>query len=302
VAPLSKGRGANPGDLAQFGSDADWHSLAGLNYSMLLTKTDGTLWIWGPEDRDYFNSKKPWPGLSHFTPRRAGTDSDWAEVRQIGSKPWLKKKDGTFYSTDNWGIAQLQGIAIETNLIVFPVPDVNSDQTPNMITLYYMYSERLRVDPDGVFRIVAGQQLQRGPRGGNYNTWTWVPKNLPIGQGTNWLAAAGEPDEAVTLKKDGTLWLWQFRHGQYAYTDSSESEIIKTIPVQLGTHSDWIAIADYNGHSVVALAADGSLWYWPLAWQPYYYSDDQERPLHVSPILDLSHKPQLLGNVFDAGS
>jgi hypothetical protein len=309
TAPRKNSRRTDPesdaNGLVQFGSETNWSSLAGFSYCMLLTKTDGTLWLWEPDDRDYASRKKPWPGLAHFTPHRVGTDSDWAEVRQMGLKPWLKKKDSSFYSTDNWGEFAQQPLLIDSNLVVFPVPDTAAVQTPNMVTLYYIYSERLRVDPDGVFRIIAGQEYLPRPRGGNNGAWTWKPKDLPIGQETNWLAAVGEGHKAVTLKKDGTLWLWEFNHENYKNNpllNLSESEIQKTVPMQLGTHSDWIAIAEFDSSSLIALAADGSLWYWPLSWTPYYYSDAPDQPLHFSSILDVSHKPQLLGNVFDTGS
>ena len=49
---------------------------------------------------------------------------------------------------------------------------------------------------------------------------------------------------------------------------------------------------DYN--SVTALAADGSLWYWPLSSAEFYYNNNRSVP----PLLDISRKPQPLGYIF----
>lgn len=102
----------------------------------------------------------------------------------------------------------------------------------------------------------------------------------------------------VTLKNDGTLWLWDFRTrgtvpGAVEWDGKTFApEIQRTVPVQLGTHADWIAIAGYS-HEMVALAADGSLWYWPLASPGNFFNNEG-----IVPLLDISRKPQLLGNVF----
>ena len=43
------------------------------------------------------------------------------------------------------------------------------------------------------------------------------------------------------------------------------------------------------------MAADGSLWFWPLeSVMPYYYDNNQR----LDPLLDVSHKPRRLGNIF----
>ena len=83
-------------------------------------------------------------------------------------------------------------------------------------------------------------------------------------------------------------------------------------PVRLGTHADWIAITSEGG-DIVSLAADGSLWYWPLenenlmrgSYSGYFeyfgYSMGNGNSL-LPPLLDISHKPQFLGNIFGKGN
>ncbi|HUC86559.1 MAG TPA: hypothetical protein VL970_15290 [Candidatus Acidoferrales bacterium] len=47
------------------------------------------------------------------------------------------------------------------------------------------------------------------------------------------------------------------------------------------------------GGGGISLAADGSLWYWPLG---------SANELGITPVVELSHQPQLNGNVFTAAS
>jgi hypothetical protein len=55
----------------------------------------------------------------------------------------------------------------------------------------------------------------------------------------------------------------------------------------LGIHKDWVAVAgSYEG--AVALAADGSLWFWPNR-DSYEFKDT---------LMKLPKQPQFLGNIF----
>jgi hypothetical protein len=55
----------------------------------------------------------------------------------------------------------------------------------------------------------------------------------------------------------------------------------------LGIHQDWVALTSI-GAGVVTLAADGSLWLWPVR-DTYSYDET---------LLQLPKQPQYLGNVY----
>jgi hypothetical protein len=76
------------------------------------------------------------------------------------------------------------------------------------------------------------------------------------------------------------------------YQRAAERALMNTVPVRLGTHSDWIAVAG-GFNSLISLAADGSMWYWPLE------SFGGDTGLGIPALLDVSHKPQYLGNIFN---
>jgi len=116
---------------------------------------------------------------------------------------------------------------------------------------------------------------------------------------------AGRGEKVVTLKNDGTLWCWNFPHNYWNELNRARYEpaMIQTQPVRLGTHADWLAVTEAPG-GIVSLAADGSLWYWPLDSAQRFASDygngnywDENNNRYLEPLLDISRKPQRLGKV-----
>jgi ABC-type transport system involved in multi-copper enzyme maturation permease subunit len=299
--------------LAPFGSETNWSSFAPLAYSVLLTKTDGTLWRWGAIRFDYDRRTNRWPGLRTFTPKQLGTESNWAEVFQLDYRSYLRKADGTIwtwsdYTTTN-GKALLE---IEPGFTLVKTYDNQAQaRFRNSARISYGLEYKVGIRDDGTFRIWSHELLTTNS-GQHYGSYDWFPTDSQIGTGTNWLAVAGGGEKVVTLKSDGTLWLWNFHRNRDWMWDSKqfESEILKTVPVRLGTHADWIAISSGYYAPMTALAADGSLWYWPLEnenlmsrrgsgyfdnYLGYDMGDDNSL---LPPLLDISRKPQYLGNIF----
>lgn len=176
-------------------------------------------------------------------------------------------------------------------VIIPPTFDRNQIRSSSRIT--HGISFFVGVRTNGTLCICAHQRENR--RSLKYE---WQPTSRQIGSATNWLAVAGWGGNAVTLRSDGTLWLWDFNTGPVGQRDPNllEREVVNTVPVRLGTHSDWIAISE-NYFGMTTLAADGSLWFWPKgnAREVAASVFHEDFP---TPLLDISHKPQYLGNVF----
>jgi hypothetical protein len=243
-----------------------------------------------------------WPGLRAFTPQRLGTESNWAEIygnRGGAEQMFLRKSDGSLWArADSWNTNGQTLLQLEPGFTVQSVKNLGREKFRSVALVSHGLQFRVGVRDDGTFRIWAGERLHKGVRYGDYE---WFPTDLQIGDGTHWLAVAGQGDKIVTLKDDGSLWLWNFHlNFQRAITwdtDRFAREIQDTRPVRLGTHSDWTAISGSYGN-VATLAADGSLWFWPLERSDYYRDYDDGNGSHLEPLLDISHKPQWLGNVF----
>jgi hypothetical protein len=286
--------------LVQFGSETNWTSFVPSGGSLLLVKNDGTLWRMNVLHFD--SQHKPQP--LEFTPHRLGSESNWAGVFQNGHHVWFRKTDGSAWIIeDNWS-TNAAHIEIEPGLVVHAVPAFDQNKMRSTTVISHGLPFGVGIRSDGTFRIWADEQLRReGKR--NFGNYEWLPADLQIGADTNWLAVAGGGAKAITLKNDGTLWVWDYDPDQIRGWEQNpyEREVLDTVPVRLGTHSDWIAISGGND-GVTALAADGSLWYWPLVDASHFA--DMARASSIfgeisgTPVLDISRKPQFLGNVFDA--
>ena len=288
--------------LVPVGTETNWNSVMPRGYLVFLTKTDGTLWRWGTTNFEYYARTNRWPGLRAFTPERLGTESNWAEVFQSGYRLCLRKTDG---STWTWG-GDTNGqvlLEIENGFTVGRIfAGQAHGQFRSTALIYHGLEYRVGIRDDGTFRIWAHQLLTTNSQQ-RYADYVWSHTDLQLGIGTNWLAVAGNGEEMVTLKDDGTLWLWNFHRNYYNPArdrNRYEQEVLETIPVRLGTHSDWIAICS-NGSPVTTLAADGSLWFWPLGDGFYWGQTGSVFGFQVgtdSTLLDISRKPQFLGNIF----
>jgi alpha-tubulin suppressor-like RCC1 family protein len=193
------------------------------------------------------------------------------------------------------GVAALE---IEPGFSVVQLYDGRQGRFRSTTQIQHGLQYDVGIREDGTFRIWTDMSYQKNKKSNNYEA-VWSAADWQIGSGTNWLALAGGGDKVVTLKSDGTLWLWNFRDRPNGRQDEVrwKQEVLKTVPVQLGTHADWLAV---SGHSsgLVALAADGSLWFWPVENAERYFSSYDYGGTHIHPVLDVSHKPQWLGNVF----
>ena len=272
-----------PARLVRYGSETNWQGVAHLGtYSVMLLKTDGTLWGWGWGVTNRFNRTNEWPGLCTFVPRRLGTESNWAEIYRSDYRACLRKADGSVWMRDYGNNREgRETIEIEPKLVFERVTGLESGKWSGMAgaSLSGGLDRRMGVRDDGTFRVWDCWQSDSQSK-----TSYWKATDLQIGGETNWLAVAGP----VTLKRDGSLWLWNFQYDPRRGWDPKrdEHELLTKPPIKFGTHSDWVAIGGAS-RGIVSLAADGSLWDWQF--------DD---PHESRSWLALSRKPQKIGNVF----
>jgi hypothetical protein len=222
-----------PGKLQQYGSETNWCQLAHARSSIVLLKTDGTLWRWGGTT----NELHQWPGLRAFTPHQIGTNSDWQNLftlgevcaRQTNGSVWRLEVDWKIGKEEFNQATNLEEVVQQTASSVGEqkIAFVRADGTLWVLNRYWDEKSRL-VDGKGV---------------------------LQVGKENDWRAVAVNYNMMVALKADSSLWQWNFKEGQIV-------RAVNDSPVRLGIHDDWVAIAN-TWSSVTALAADGSLWLWP---------------------------------------
>ncbi len=301
---VAKQRAGNPSEmddskmrhLVQFGTETNWCSASPKYLSALLIKTDGSLWRLGT---NHFDEKhQTWPGLRAFTPYRLGTDADWATVRLDYNEFAMVKKNGSIWVPPNgYDTNGLTTREIEPGFSLTEFYDGQRGKYRSSTQISYGLQNKVGIREDGTFRIWADMHLEKKKASRN-SEYVWAPADYQLGTATNWLALAGGNEKVVTLKADGTLWLWDFRSrtGSGWNDERAQREARQTVPTQLGTHSDWIAVAG-DSAGLVALAADGSLWFWPVESVENYYGHRSDGA-NIHPLLEVSRKPQLMGNVF----
>jgi len=263
--------------LVRFGNDHDWKNVAGGFVTPFLLKTDGTLWIWGT---NRFNWRREWPGLRAYEPQRLGTNSDWSEIFVSHGRQFFGKTDGQMWTCPPFS-DQDPKLALGHYIVLGRAQFENLNGT--------VYGFGLGVREDGTFRILVQQHWNQQSR-----HIDWEAINFTIGHETNWVSATSSSWKMVTLKRDGSLWLWNFQMAGLVWNQEILRNFQNTVPVRLGAHSDWIAIGQMSGR-VVSLAADGSLWLWQFEPSFFFHPENSQIP----PLLSVSRKPELLGNIFD---
>ena len=263
--------------LVRFGNEKDWKNISSHDLSPLLLKTNGTLWIWGTNNWNYYEG---WPGLHAFQPRQLGTNSDWAEMFTDNGRTFFRKTNGEVWSESIFSFAY-QKLELKEGITLFPIPNLPTNHwrsafrcnVPNSASFMACICE------DGTFRELDDGRIFRGGSKANPDRI-----NIQIGTETNWLAGSGYDFGAVSLKSDGTLWRWKFENAPDINPHGFSLN-------RFSKHSDWVAIAQMMD-IVVALSADGGLWLWRFDTEGYHRSQD------FPPLLANSRKPQFLGNIF----
>jgi hypothetical protein len=251
------------GTLQRFGSETNWRQLAQSRTSIVLLKSDGTLWRWG----SVTNELHQWPGLRAFTLYQIGTNSDWQELFTLGGI-FARRTDGRVWHLNvNWktGRDELDRATNYDEIVSQTASHVGDQQTAF-------------VRADGTLWVLNRYWDEKTRQ-------TMGTGILQVGKENNWRAVADNYGMMVALKSDGSLWQWHF----FNPWNMSQGQFILAAqkpPTRLGIHNDWVAIAN-TWEDVIALAADGSLWVWPSREQYERFT-----------LLKLPKQPQLLGNVF----
>ena len=260
------------GSLVQFGDDTHWRQVIRSSSldSVLLLKTDGTLWLW---KADHTRLPSNEPGLRATQPRQIGADSDWQGLFPLCGVS-AQKRDGTVWrldENDKTGIILTERDSSFDWMAAPPAPVDLQRAAGNANFLLAC------VRPDGT--LWASSLLGEFKGRKNFN------QVRQLSSDTNWVAVTTSDNypadhRLVALKRDGSLWSW-------SSDEFPEDAFLAVAPVRLGIHEDWVGVSHVPGGNV-ALAADGSLWLWR----------DNSLYTREASLLKPSAKPVVLGNIF----
>jgi alpha-tubulin suppressor-like RCC1 family protein len=91
---------ANRSSPTQVGSLTTWLSIAGGNYHAVATKTDGTLWTWGKNNKGQIGDGTSSPTVTISSPIQIGALTNWLTVAAGSYYTVATKTDGTIWA---WG-------------------------------------------------------------------------------------------------------------------------------------------------------------------------------------------------------
>jgi len=210
-------------------------------------KTDGTLWMWGQNDRGQL-------GLGNITeyssPKQIGALTAWSKLTLGYQFTVALKTDGTLWS---WGRGTTFGSLGLGNLTSYSSPKQVGALT-NWLNISASYYSVVATKTDGTLWTWGWNQ--NGQLGlGNVTPYS-SPKQ--VGSLTDWLKVFSSGYSCRAIKTDGTIWAWgnnnngQLGDGTITYRSS---------PTQIGSLTNWANSAGGTNHSI-ATKTDGTIWTW----------------------------------------
>ena len=249
--------------LTQIGSDSDWSQVAGRSMGFLVLKKDGSLWTWGTnayDGKDLSNSIPQKLKLDLTTlPVHIGGESKYARLFSPGrGSAFAAQDDGTMWRWTTWE---------ETNYISRLAQDTNFNGQWKSLTSFDDSFIGVKTNGELWYILIRESSSRK-----SYKTYV---RRIPLGWHAKWTSATtANWNRLLAVRADGTLWEWDDLWNR-----------VDNRPVQLGTHSDWIAPIN-SWESAIAIAADGSIWAW----------DQPSSHIWLAP----SRRPLYVGNIFES--
>lgn len=266
--------------MIQFGDETNWQQVVNSGINFVLLKRDGTIWQWGTNRDDWRGMRTNWPTVRYSAPRQIGEDSDWKKLFGVTFySSFAQKSDGAIWHlhwNDNSNAVELT---------------TQTEQLGKITPMFFSWlnEDRLAyISTSGSLWIGNRQRKQIGDQ------WFWTGSGFnQVGIETNWAGVAFSFNQLVALKKDGTLWQWEIREDELSDSAilplSEPFDLTKIPPKRVGIHDDWVAVSSFRS-GTVALAADGSLWFWP---SPEEYD---------GAMFKASKQPEFLANILSSNN
>lgn len=244
-------------------TSGNWFIVAAGGSHTMHLKADGTLWTWG------LNAKGQL-GLNDITERLTptqvgnqsnwiGADSDWFRIAGGGGYTTCIKTDRTLWA---WGVNGMGQLGLNDTISRTTPANVGNDSDWSRVaagrnTSIQAPSHTIGLKTDRT--LWAWGYNNSGQLGLGDTTPTSRTTPTKLNNDTDWVAIAGGDYHTISLKSNGKLWAWgDNSSGQLGLSDTV---VDCWTPTQVGTESDWNAIAAGSAHTI-SLKTDRTLWTW----------------------------------------
>jgi alpha-tubulin suppressor-like RCC1 family protein len=232
----------------QVGALTNWAAIEPCFNGFVALKTDGTLWSWGTPVPDGTS------GIIKSSPVQIGSDTDWATISGGNGHRGAIKTGGELYLWGNDGY----GVLGQNTTNVHMSSPVQVGALTNWAFLACGNSFNLVVKTDGT--LWAWGIGFRGALGKGDEVARSSP--VQVGSLTTWSQASASEYQysSAAIKTDGTLWRW----GENNAGQLGDNTIVnKSSPVQIGSDTDWTAIAVAD-ELALGVRSPGELYSWGL--------------------------------------
>ena len=248
----------------QMSSDTNWRSIG----RKAGTKLDGTLWGWGHNHCGLLAN----PCILPVNPS-VNVDTCWSSPVQVPGNNWYKvypqicsermhavRTDGTFWAWggQNYGELGLNAQGAPRQSSPTQVGSGASFTSPKAVLSTCEYVTMIKCEGT----MWSWGYNVHGNLGINNTTSVSVP--VQIGTDTNWSKVAHNNYGAYAVKTNGTLWAWGSNNtGQLGQnTRGSGLAGSASVPIQIGSDTNWQDVYSNHGTGALAKRTDGSFWAW----------------------------------------
>jgi len=232
-------------------SQEQFNKYAGGNGTCGSTKTDGTLWVWGPNGYGELGLSQP--TNTHVSSPTQVPGTTWSTFSMPYESSYATKTDGTLWA---WGNNQYGQLGINNKTLYSSpkqVPGTTWKQGDGS------WASVCVTKTDGTL-YCWGKPEGMGLHAQNNNTEYSSPRQVP---GTTWDTVRGGYSHMVAVKTDGTLWGWgSDGYGALGLNSNTPETSGYSSPKQVpGTTWNYISAGLFN---TIATKTDGTLWAWGL--------------------------------------
>jgi len=230
----------------QVGTNANWSKVRLSKENGMGSKTDGTLWIWGHNERGQLGQNAPTNSKKSSPTQIPGT---WSDNFDIGDAVACSavKADGTLWSWGSQSDGQLgQNEQSSPSKRGYSSPvQVGTDTTWGGAKVAHGSQSFGYVKTDGTLWMIGRNNY--GKLGINAGTDSRSsPVQLP---GTTWASISGSYTHCIASKTDNTMWVWgSNNHGAFGMSDPVAVGQNRSSPIQLP--------GNWNAQGEDQLAAD----------------------------------------------
>jgi len=228
-------------------------------FTVILSKTNGTLWGWGKaEDWGQIGKNNK---VDYSSPVQIGTNTNWKAGGGGREFSFAVKTNGTLYT---WGTNNYGQLGINK---AYPAAAARSSPTQvpgtNWDNAWGIYESMFATKTDGT--LWAWGRNGGGELGLNQGPGNEQSSPCQIGTATNWVrCSSGANYGAVgAINTDGELWVWGYNQNGELGQDSHATPAYRGIsaPVQIpGTNWEYFQGCGTAGS--IAKKTDGTLWVW----------------------------------------